>query len=131
MPCVDINFHARVHRFITASALAKATIVATPEDIPVTRCVEIGEGGPAIAASGKVDVVDQRILIESVAAPVGSNSVLHEIAEIGIFTHMPHLHDCGRLTLYCRQFKGIGSTKLGGPSRGSIGPIQVFEIVTY
>ncbi|CUV02981.1 hypothetical protein MGWOODY_Clf1285 [hydrothermal vent metagenome] len=59
VPCVGVDLHARVHRFISASALAKATVTAPPENIPVTGCIEVGQGGPAITTPGKVDVVDQ------------------------------------------------------------------------
>ena len=58
MPCVDVDLHARVHRFISASALANTAVVAPPEHIRITRCVEVGQRGPAIAAPGKVNVVD-------------------------------------------------------------------------
>ena len=58
MPGFGVNLHARVHRFISASALAKAAVTAPPEHVTVTSGVEVGQGGPAIASPGKVDVVD-------------------------------------------------------------------------
>ena len=130
VPRIDVDFHTRILRFISASALTKAAVVAPPEHIPITRCVEIGQRGPAIAATAKVDVVDQGILIHTISSAVGSDSVLHQITEIGVCSHIAHFHDCCRLTLYPRQFKGIGGAKLGRPCRSPIGPIQVFEIVT-
>ncbi len=58
VPCVDVDLHVRVHRFVSASALAKTAVTAAPEHIPVTGCIEVGQGGPTIAAPCKVDVVD-------------------------------------------------------------------------
>ena len=53
--------------------------------------------------------------------------MLHEIAEIGIFTHIAHLHDGSRLTLYSGQLEGVGRAKLSGSCRGSIWSIQIFK----
>ena len=58
VPCIGIDLHARIHRFISASALAKTAVTAPPENIPITGCIEVGQRGPTIAAPGKVDVVD-------------------------------------------------------------------------
>ena len=59
VPGIGVDLHVGIHRFISASALAKAAVAAPPEHIPVTSGVEVGQRGPAIAAPGKVDVVDQ------------------------------------------------------------------------
>jgi len=58
MPGIGIDLHVGILRFVSASALAKTAVTAAPENVTVTGCIEVGQGGPAIAAPGKVDVVD-------------------------------------------------------------------------
>ena len=103
---VDLNF--RIIRFVSTAALTKAAVVAAPKHITIALTVHVQQRGPAVAATCEVDVVDDRVLIDLLAAAVWRDTVVHEIAKVRVRSHMADFHHCGAFAVYVRDAKITG-----------------------